>query len=57
MVTAALRSVISQQSTAAEEEQWDQLAAMLTAMFPRAVEPMASVQEHVLPFCNVPVSH
>ena len=41
MVAAALRSVFTQQSAATVEEQWDQVAAMLTAKFPRAAELMA----------------
>jgi transposase-like protein len=47
MVAAALRSVFSQQNTAAVEEQWDQVAAMLAGKFPRAAELMASARELV----------
>ena len=57
MVAAALRSVFIQQSTAAVEEQWDQVAAMLTAKFPRAAELMATAREDVLPFRHYPASH
>jgi hypothetical protein len=57
MVAAALRSVLTQQSTAAVEEQWDQVAAMLTAKFPRAAELMATTREDVLAFRHFPLSH
>ena len=51
MVAAALRSVFTQQSAAAVEEQWDQVGAMLTAKFPRAAERMATAREMTLPAC------
>jgi putative transposase len=57
MVAAALRSVLGQQSAAAVEEQWDQVAAMLAGQFSRAVKVMASAREDVLAFRHFPVSH
>jgi transposase-like protein len=57
MVAAALRSVFTQQSTAGVEEQWDQVAAMLTAKIPRAAELMATTREDVLAFRHFPFSH
>jgi transposase-like protein len=65
MVAAALRSVFTQQNTAAVEEQWDQVAAMLTSKLPRATELMASAREDVLAhscgedfvYRHFPVSH
>jgi len=57
MVAAALRSVFAQQGCTAVEEQWDQVAAMLTAKFPRAAELMASAREDVLAFRPFPVAH
>jgi len=57
MVDAALGSVFTQQSTAAVEEQWDQVAAMLTAKFPRVAELMATTREDVLAFRHFPLSH
>ena len=49
--------MFSQQSAAAVEEQWDQVAAMLAAKFPRAAELMASGREDVLAFRYFPNSH
>jgi putative transposase len=57
MVAAALRSVFTQQNTAAVEEQWDRVAAMLAGKFPRAAELMASAREDVLAFRHFPNSH
>jgi hypothetical protein len=57
MVAAALRSVFTQQSAATVEEQWDQVAAMLTAKFPRAAELMATAREDVLAFRHFTLSH
>jgi putative transposase len=57
MVAAALRSVFAQQGCTAVEEQWDQVAAMLTAKVPRAAELMASAREDVLAFRHLPVVH
>ena len=57
MVAAALRSVFTQQNTAAVEEQWDQVAAMLVGKFPRASELMASACEDVLAFRHFPANH
>ena len=57
MVAAALRSVFTQQSAAAVEEQWDQVAAMLTGKFPRAADLMATAREDVLAFRHFPASH
>jgi putative transposase len=57
MVAAALRSVFTQQSPAAVEEQWDQVGAMLAGKFPRAAELMASAREDVLAFSHYPPSH
>ena len=57
MVAAALRSVFTQQSSAAVEEQWDQVAAMLAGKFPRAAELMATAREDVLAFRHFPASH
>jgi putative transposase len=56
-VAAALRSVFTQHSATAVEEQWDQVVAMLADKFPSAAELMASAREVVLSFCNFPVSH
>jgi hypothetical protein len=56
-VAAALRSVFTQQSAAAVEEQWDQVAAMLSAKFPRAAELMATAREDVLAFRHFPHQH
>ena len=57
MVAAALRSVFTQQSTAAVEEQWNQVASMLASKFPRAAELMATAREDVLAFRHFPLSH
>lgn len=57
MVAAALRSVFAQQGRSALEEQWDQVAAMLTAKFPKAAELMASAREDVLAFRHFPQQH
>jgi putative transposase len=57
MVAAALRSVFTQQSAAAVEEQWDQVASMLASKFPRAAELMATAREDVLAFRHFPASH
>ena len=57
MVAAALRSVFAQQGRGAVEEQWDQVAAMLTGKFPRAAELMASAREDVLAFRHFPQQH
>ncbi len=57
MLDAALRSVFTQQSTAAVEEQWVQVAAMLTAKFPKAAELMANAREEVPAFRHFQVSH
>ena len=57
MVAAALRSVFSQQSAAAVEEQWDQVAAMLAGKFPRAAELMASARKDVLAYRHFRSSH
>lgn len=52
-VAAALRTVITQQRTVAVEEQWDQVAAMLTGTFPRVADLMATAREDAL----APASH
>ncbi len=57
MVDAALRSLFTQQSTVAVEEQWDQLVTMLAGKFPRAAELMATAREDVLSFRHFPLSH
>jgi putative transposase len=57
MVAAALRSVFTQQGRSAVEEQWDQVAAMLTGKFPKAAELMASAREDVLAFRHFPHQH
>ena len=56
-VAAALRSVLTQQSAAAVEEQWDQVAAMLSGKFTRAAELMASAHEDVLAFRHFSISY
>ncbi len=56
-MAAVLRSVFTQQSRAAVEEQWDQVAAMLATKFPRAAELMASSRVDVLAFRHVLPSH
>jgi putative transposase len=57
MVAAALRSVFTQQAWTAVEEQWVQLATMLTGKLPRAAELMASAREDVLAFRHFPQQH
>ncbi len=49
--------MFAQQGCTAVEEQWDQVAAMLTAKVPRAAELMASAREDVLAFRHLPVVH
>ena len=57
MVAAALRSVFTQQSRSPVEEEWDQVAAMLTGKFTRAAELMATAREDVLAFRHYLPSH
>ena len=57
MVAATLRSVFTQQSAAAMEEQGDEVASMLSAKFSRAAELMAAAREGVLAFRHFPLSH
>ena len=52
-MAAALCTVFTQQRTVAVEEQWDQVAAMLTGTFPRVADLMATAREDVL----APASH
>ncbi len=57
IVAAGLRSVFTQQSRSAVEQQLDQMAALFTGKFPRAVELMTAVPEDVLAFRHFPPSH
>ncbi len=52
-----LRSVFKQQSAAAVEKQWDQVAALHLAKFPRAADLIARAREEVLAFRHFPASH
>ncbi|WP_094554839.1 transposase [Synechococcus sp. 1G10] len=54
MVTAALRSVISQEGAVGLVERWDDLAASLAERFPKASELMAGAREDVLAFRHFP---
>jgi len=44
IVAVAYRSVFPQRGCTADEEQWDQVAAMLTSKFPMAAELMTSAR-------------
>lgn len=57
MVTAALRSVFSQEDAVGLVERWDDLAASLAERFPRAAELMAQAREDVLAFRHFPQQH
>jgi putative transposase len=57
MVTAALRSVFSQEDAIGLVERWDDLAASLAERFPRAAELMAQAREDVLAFRHFPQQH
>ncbi len=57
MVAAAMRSVFTQQSRSAIEEQWNQVTAMLACKFPRPAELMTTAREDVLAFRHFPSSH
>ncbi|XVN56807.1 IS256 family transposase [Cyanobium sp. BSA11S] len=57
MVTAALRSVFSQEDAVGLVERWDDLAASLAERFPRAAELMAQAKEDVLAFRHFPQQH
>ena len=50
MVTAALRSVFAQETTAEIESRWDDLAISLTERFPKAASLMHGAKEDVLAF-------
>ncbi len=57
MVTAALRSVFSQEDAVGLVERWDDLAASLAERFPRAAELMEKAKEDVLAFRYFPQQH
>jgi putative transposase len=57
MVTAALRSVFSQEDAVGLVERWDDLADSLAERFPRAAELMAQAKEDVLAFRHFPQQH
>ena len=57
MVTAALRSVFSQEDAIDLVERWDDLAASLVERFPRAAELMDQAREDVLAFRHFPQQH
>jgi len=57
MVTAALRSVFSQEDAVGLVERWDDLAASLAERFPRAAELMLEAKEDVLAFRHFPQQH
>jgi transposase-like protein len=57
MVTAALRSVFSQEDAVGLVERWDDLAASLAERFPKAAELMEKAKEDVLTFRHFPQPH
>jgi putative transposase len=57
MVTAALRSVFSQEDAIGLVERWDDLAASLAERFPKAAELMEKAKEDVLAFRYFPQPH
>jgi putative transposase len=57
MVTAALRSVFSQEDAVGLVERWDDLAASLAERFPKAAELMEKAREDVLAFRHFPQQH
>ena len=57
MVTAALRSVFSQEDATGLVERWDDLASSLTERFPKAAELMLEAKEDVLAFRHFPHPH
>ena len=57
MVTAALRSVFAQESTAEILSRWDDLATSLAERFPRAVELLHQAREDVLALRHFPQHH
>jgi len=57
MVTAALRSVFSQEDAVGLVERWDDLAASLAERFPKAAELMEEAKEDVLAFRHFPQPH
>ena len=57
MVTAALRSVFSQEDAVGLVERWDDLAASLAERFPKAAELMEEAREDVLAFRHFPQPH
>jgi transposase-like protein len=57
MVTAALRSVFAQETTAEIESRWDDLAISLTERFPKAASLMHGAKEDVLAFRHFPKDH
>ena len=56
-VTAALRSVFSQEDATGLVERWDDLASSLTERFPKAAELMLEAKEDVLAFRHFPPPH
>jgi transposase-like protein len=57
MVTAALRSVFSQEDAVGLVARWDDLSGSLAERFPRAAELMAQAREDVLAFRHFPQQH
>lgn len=57
MVTAALRSVFSQEDAVGLVERWDDLANSLAERFPKAAELMKESKEDVLAFRHFPQPH
>jgi transposase-like protein len=57
MVTAALRSVFSQEDAVGLVARWDDLSDSLAERFPRAAELMAQAREDVLAFRHFPQQH
>jgi putative transposase len=57
MVTAALRSVFTQETAEEIESHWDDLAASLAERFPKAAALMHEAKEDVLAFRHFPKDH
>ena len=57
MVSAALRSVFTQEKASEIEARWDDLASSLAERFPRAAELMLEAREDVLSFRHFPEQH
>ena len=57
MVTAALRSVLAQETAEEIESRWDDLAASLVERFPKAAALMQEAREDALAFRHFPRQH